>query len=145
MEQSLQSFRTFADTLQSWMADPAIAGHLSGEDQAWAAFTYSQETFDEIAQKVSSFQAANRLGALQYYLDGLLLVTVRLNTGKVVLLKASGAAGRMTVPDFHIALRAYPDLYDTWVSGLRLRPLSEQLQATDDLAHQFLQLGEHAL
>lgn len=145
VSQSQQAFRIFANALQAWMAEPAIGVHLSVEDRAWAALTYSQETFDEIAQKVTLFQQANRLPALQHYLDGLLLVSVQRNIGKVLQIKANGATGDMDIRDFHAALRAYPHLYETWVTALRLRPLGDQLRRADDVAVQLLQIGEQSL
>lgn len=126
------------------MADPAVGGRLSHEDRAWAEFTYGAQTYEEIAHKVDTFTRLGRAPALLYYLDGLLLVPIRLNVGKVLLLRADGAAGRITIPDFQAALRAEPALHETWLAALRLTD-APAAEAADALAGQLLRLGDDAL
>ena len=145
VDRSLQAYRAFAAALGAWAEDPAIGGRLSHEDRAWVWFSYSEETFEEIAHKVATFTKAGRIPALLYYLDGLLLVPIRLNVGKVLHLRSSGAAGRISTPDFQVALADEPSLYEAWVDGLRLAPPREQALRADELAGRLLLAGEAVL
>ena len=122
------------------MAAPDVAGCLSTEDQAWAAF--SAETYEEIDHKVTTFRQLERLPALLYYLDGLLYVPIRINLGKILLLRSSGAVGRISISDFHVALRAEPRLFGTWVTALRLGSPRDQARDADGLTAQLLDIGE---
>ncbi len=142
VDTSLQAYRVFADALKGWMAAPDVAGRLSTEDQAWAAFTYGAETYEEIDHKVTTFGQLQRLPALLYYLDGLLYVPIRINLGKILLLRSSGAVGRISIPDFHVALRAEPRLFETWVSALRLGSPCQQALNADELTAHLLDIGE---
>ncbi len=145
LDRSLQAYRAFADALKAWVADPDVGGRLSQEDLAWAEFTYGPQTYEEIFHKVATFTKLGRITALQYYLDGLLQVPIRLNVGKILLLRSSGTAGRMSIPEFHVALRAEPRLFEEWVTALRLGSPYAQAQEADALAERLLHVGEVAL
>lgn len=145
VDRSLQAYRAFADALKGWVADPDVVGRLSQEDLAWSEFTYGPQTYEEIFHKVAAFTKLGRLPALQYYLDGLLQVPVRLNVGKILLLRSSGTAGRISIPDFHVALHAEPGLFKEWVVALRLGSSYAQAQEAGALADRLLHVGELAL
>ena len=140
---ALAAYLTLAETLRRWMADPALAGQFSGEDRAWADFTYAEETYDEIAHKVGACMAFGRIRALQYYLDSLLLITAGANLSKVLALRATGSARRLPVTEFHAALRAEPELFTAWVDGLRLG--EPEARGTDALIGRLIGVGEAAL
>jgi predicted nucleotidyltransferase len=144
-ERSLRAYRMFADALRTWVADPHVGGRLSREDLAWAEFTYGEQTYEEIYHKVATFKNHGRTPALLYYLDGLLQVPIRLNIGKIFLLRSTGAAGRMSLPDFQVALRAEPALMEAWVSALRLVSPHNHARSADELAAELLRVGESAL
>ncbi len=141
-DRSRRAYDAFANALRGWMADHHIRERLSQEDLAWAEFTYGEQTYEEIHHKVAALQQPGRTPRLLYYLDGLLMVPIRINVGKIFLLRATGAAGRMSIPDFQVALRAELALYEHWVSGLRLGSLRNRVQEADDLAAQLLGLGD---
>ncbi len=145
VDRSLRAYQAFAEALRAGGDDPAIGGRLSQEDRAWVRFSYSEETFEEIAHKVATFTRAGRIPALLFYLDGLLLVPIRLNVGKVLLLRSSGAAGRISTPDFQVALADEPGLYAAWVEALRLVPPHQQAFRADELTGRLLDAGEAAL
>lgn len=138
---SRRAYDAFAQALRGWMADPGVAGRMSGEDIAWAEFTYGRQTYEEIEHKVTAFRALGRIPALLYYLDGQLMVPIRINVGKVFLLRSAGASGRIAIPDFQIALKAEPALYGRWVSALRLAGLRERLVEAEDLTKSILRAG----
>lgn len=141
VEQSLRSYDAFAGALKAWVADPAVGGNLSPEDLAWASFTYEAQTYEEINHKVDGFTRRGRLSALLFYLDGLLLVPVRMNVSKVLLLQATGASGIMPIPEFHVALHEHPVLYDAWVTALRLSPEQDRAREADSIAVELLAIG----
>jgi hypothetical protein len=142
---SLHAYRVFAENLKRWMDDPTLAGRLSQEDAAWAVFTWCDETFEEIAHKVDTFSALGRLQALQYYLDGLLTVPVRINFGKLFRLRATGESGRLSIPEFHAALREEPALSIEWHEALRLDGAASDIQLAERLVGQLHAAGEAAL
>jgi len=117
---ALEAYVSLAEGLRAWMAEPQVAAGMSGEDRAWAEFTYGEETYDEIAHKVEAFLGLGRVGPLQYYLDGLLLVPARLNLSKVFALRATGTAKALSAVEFHAALAGEAALFRAWVEGLRL-------------------------
>ena len=139
---SLRAYRAFADALKRWMDDPSLAGRLSAEDVAWAVFTWCDETYEEIDHKVESFTALDRLPTLQYYLDGMLTVPVRINFGKLFRLRATGESGRLSIAEFHAALREEPDLLAEWTDALRLQSTTSALRASDELVRELLTTGK---
>lgn len=134
---SLNVYRQFADTMISWLADPAIHSGLPAADHAWAVLTHAPETYAEIDHKVGTLPPVGRMAALQFYLDGLLTTVIRMNVGKVVRLRAGGTARIPTVSEFHRALHTESDLLRAWVAALRLEHLAarlpEALTLTDTL------------
>jgi len=94
---------------------------------------------------VGVLRRQGRLPALLGYLDGLLLVPVRINVGKMFLLRSSGTAGRMAIPDFQVALQQEPVLYDEWIAALRLSARRGLVRVADDLAGLLLEIGMSAL
>jgi len=94
---------------------------------------------------VETFTALGRLPTLQYYLDGLLTVPVRINFGKLFRLRATGQSGRLSIPEFHAALRDEPALLAEWVEALRLEGQPAALREADHLAGTLLAAGEAAL
>lgn len=142
IDASVETYRCFADALRLWMDDPAVTSRLSAEDHAWATFTYADETYAEIALKVEMFRKAGRLAALQYYLDGMLQVPIRMNAGKVLKLRATGTAGIPSLPEFQRALEAEPELRDAWIVGLRLSPPYDWTDEADALAEQMLAVAK---
>jgi hypothetical protein len=117
---------------------------MSGEDIAWAEFTYGRQTYEEIEHKAAAFRALGRIPALLYYLDGQLMVPIRINVGKVFLLRSTGASGRIAIPEFQLALKDEPSLYGHWVSALRLHALRERLSEAEDLMEELLRAGDAA-
>lgn len=120
VEQGLRSYRTIAEALRIWMAEPQIADGLGPEHVAWAEFTYSPETYAEFDHKVNGLTRNGRTADALLYVDGLLRVPLRINTSKVFRLRESGRPDRKTIPDFQLALKNEPDLYHAWITGLRL-------------------------
>ena len=57
---SLGAYAALAEGLRRRMADPAVGPRLSAEDRAWAEFTYSDETYEEVAGKVDAFLRLGR-------------------------------------------------------------------------------------
>ncbi len=141
---SRRAYDAFAEALRGWMADPDVSGRMSGEDIAWAEFTYGRQTYEEIEHKVTAFRALGRIPALLYYLDGQLMVPIRINVGKLFLLRSTGASGRISIPDFQLALKDEPALYEQWVSALRLDTLRVRLPEVEDLAEELLRAGDAA-
>lgn|GEM_PF-4643258 len=116
----LSAYATLAEALRRWMSEPEVATGMSGEDRAWAAFTYGAETYDEIADKVNAFLDLGRVRALQFYLDCLLLVPARMNLSKVFAWRATATAKVLPAVEFHAVLRGDEGLFRAWVDGLRL-------------------------
>lgn len=139
---SRRAYDAFAEALRGWMADPGVSGRMSGEDIAWAEFTYGRQTYEEIEHKVTAFGTLGRIPALLYYLDGQLMVPIRINVGKVFLLRSTGAAGRIAIPEFQVALKDEPALYEHWVSALRLGALRGRLPEAEDLTGRLLRSGD---
>ncbi len=127
------------------MQDPAVAGQLSHEDLAWATFTYEPRTYEEIFHKVAVYRRLGHLPALLFYLDGLLTVPIRLNVGKILLVRTQGASGLISLPDFQRALRAEPALLAEWIAALRLDIVASRVQEADELTARLLAAGEAAL
>lgn len=117
---ALAGYVALAEGLRARIADPAVGPRLSAEDRAWAEFTSSDETYEEIARKVDAFLWLGRTRTLQHYLDAMLLVPARMNRSKVYALRATGAARVLGAAEFHAALRADGDLFGAWCAGLRL-------------------------
>ena len=141
---SLRAYAAFADALKSWVEDPSLGGRLSVEDQAWAEFTYGPHAYEELGHKVSVLTLEGRVPVLLSYLDGLLLVPVRINIGKMLALRTTGTAAWMTIPEFHGALSQEAHLYQEWIAALRLSPLPQQISTADDLARRLLEIGRAA-
>jgi hypothetical protein len=139
---SRRAYRRCAGALADWLADPAIRDGLPAADRAWAAFTSTPETYAEMAHKVAVLPPLGRGADLQFYLDGTLTTVIRMNLGKVVRLRAGAGAGIPTIPEFHLALRAEPGLYDAWVGALRLDALAARLPEALALVDDLLARGE---
>ncbi len=142
---SRRAYDAFAEALRNWMKDPDVSGRMSAEDIAWAEFTYGPQTYEEIEHKVAAFRALSRIPALLYYLDGQLMVPIRINVGKVFLLRSTGATGRISTPDFQAALKDEPTLYGEWVSALRIGALPERLPEAEELTKRLLGSGDAAV
>lgn len=140
---SLHAYDAFAAAIKRWTHDPAIESRLSQEDLAWARHTYEKQ--EEITHKVADFTQTKRLPTLLYYLDGLFQVPICMQTGKIFQLRANGNAGRMTVPDFLVALRQEPALYDEWIAALRLSTERDHVLEVLNLTRQLLKVGKTAL
>jgi len=138
---SLNVYRQFADTMISWLADPAIHSGLPAADHAWAVLTHAPETYAEIDHKVGTLPPVGRMAALQFYLDGLLTTVIRMNVGKVVRLRAGGTARIPTVSEFHRALHTESDLLRAWVAALRLEHLAARLPEALTLTDTLLAAG----
>ena len=141
---SLRAYAAFADALKRWVEDPSIGELLLVEDQAWAEFTYGPHAYEELGHKVSVLTLEGRVPVLLSYLDGLLLVPVRINIGKMLALRTTGTAAWMTIPEFHGALPQEAHLYQEWIAALRLSPLPQQISTADDLARRLLEIGRAA-
>ena len=70
---------------------------------------------------------------------------VRINVGKMFLLRSSGTAGRMAIADFQVALQQEPVLHHEWIAALRLSARRDRVCEADDLAGQLLEIGMSAL
>jgi hypothetical protein len=119
-ERGMRAFHTFAEALRDWVADPAVAAALPAEDHAWAAFTYADETYEEIEHKLGVLRADGRHAQMAVYVDGLLVTPIRMNAGKILNLRHNGTVERPSTIDFHQMLRSEPRLFDEWTAGLRL-------------------------
>ena len=144
-ELSRGAYDAFAGALRAWVADPAVGGRLSAEDLAWAEFTYGAQTYEEIGHKAAAFRALGRIPALLYYLDGQMMVPIRINVGKVFLLRSTGAPGRMPIPEFQLALKDEPALYGEWVSALRLGGLRGRSSEAEELVRGLVRAGDAAI
>ena len=121
VRRGLEGYAALAEALRGWMRDDAVAQALPPEDAAWAECTYGQETYDEIGHKVAAFLRTGRTPDAVYYLDCLLLVTARMNLGKVLMLRAEGSPHIPAPEEFHSVLRGgEPALFQAWVRALRL-------------------------
>ncbi|MGH3491252.1 MAG: hypothetical protein ACRDP8_25450, partial [Actinopolymorphaceae bacterium] len=90
------------------------------EDRAWAEFTYADETYEEVAHKLTVLGEAGRYAQMTAYVDGLLVTPIRMNAGKILSLRCNGTVERPSTIDFHQLLRGEPRLFDEWTAGLRL-------------------------
>ncbi len=144
-QRNVGAYRAFAEALKSWVEDPDIAGGLSQEDLAWTAFAYGEQSFEEIEHKVRIFQRQGRTPTLLYYLDGQLMVPIRIPASKILALRSTGEASRMSIPEFQVALRREPDLYDQWISALRLHPSADRVREAGELVGALLQSGDIAV
>lgn len=108
-------------------------------------FTWCDETYEEIAHQVDTFTRLGRTQTLQHYLDGMLQVPVRINAGKVFLLRATGQPARMTIADFHLALRDEPALYAEWIQALRQDSNRAGVEEADVLVSKLIAIGEAAI
>jgi hypothetical protein len=144
-ERSRVAYDTFAEALRRWMAQPEVSGRLSLEDLAWAEFTYGTQTYEEIEHKTEAFRQLGRIPALLYYLDGLLMVPIRMNVGKIFALRSTGTATRISIPEVQIALKAEPNLYAEWVLALRLNAIVDRFGEADDVTRALLAAGDAAL
>ncbi len=143
VDRSLQAYEVFATTLKRWVKDSDIGKRLSQEDLAWARHTYEKQ--EEITYKVAAFTQVKRLPSLLYYLDGLFQVPIRIQFSKIFSLQAGNSAERMTIPDFQVALRQEPALYNEWIAALRLSAEQNQVLEVTNLAAQALSIGKAAL
>ena len=119
-QRGLDAYHVIAEALRGWVDDPVVATALGPEHVAWAKFTYAAESYDELDQKVGALLRANRQPEALAYVDGLLKVPLRMNVGKVLNFRSRGSTDRLSVADFHVALRSEPSLYRHWVEALRL-------------------------
>ncbi len=143
VDRSLHAYNAFATAIKRWTHEPAIESCLSQEDLAWARHTYEKQ--EEITYKVAEFTRTKRLPALLYYLDGLFQIPICLQTGKLFQLRSAGKAERMTLPDFLVALRQEPALYDEWIAALRLSTERDHVLETLNLTRLLLKIGKTAL
>jgi hypothetical protein len=143
VDRSLRAYDVFANAIRRWVRDPVIESRISQEDLAWAHHTTEKQ--EEIAPKVAGFTRIKRLPALLYYLDGLFQVPICIQVGKIFQLRLNGKAERMAVPDFLIALRQEPVLYDEWIAALRLSTERDQVLEALNLTRQLLSVGKAAL
>jgi hypothetical protein len=143
VERSLRAYNAFADAIKLWVRDPVIESRISQEDLAWAHHTTEKQ--EEIVPKVAAFTRTNRLPALLYYLDGLFQVPICIQVGKIFQLRSTGKAERMTIPDFIVALRQEPALYDEWIAALRLSAERDRVLDALNLTRQLLNVGKVAL
>ncbi|GAA5030443.1 hypothetical protein GCM10023317_80390 [Actinopolymorpha pittospori] len=130
----VETFHVLAEALRGWMADPEVAGQLRPEDVAWAAFTYADETYEEVAHKVAAMRGAGRSAALAAYVDGLLKTPLRMNLGKVLNLRLTGSSQILSITEFHLALRRETELFEHWCRGLRLPANRAEIAAALELA-----------
>lgn len=119
-EQGMRCYNAFADALRAWMSDPRVVEALRPEDHAWAAFTYADETYEEIDHKLTALRRTERTAEMLAYVDGLLKTPIRMNVGKVLNLRLHGTSEIPSITDFHKFLEHEPILYERWVSALRL-------------------------
>ena len=129
-----EAFRVLAEALRGWMSDPELVREMGPEHVAWAAFTYADETYEEIAQKVAAMRGSGRAADLASYLDGLLKVPIRMNLSKVLNLRLNGSLDMLRVAEFHQALRAEPALFEYWRRGLRLPAAHAEVTAALEVA-----------
>lgn len=144
-EQGLRSYSAFADVLRDWVSDAELAKRLGPEDLAWATFTYAEQTYEEINHKCGAFRKAERFADLAFYVDGLLKTPIRMNTSKILNLSLTGSTERMSIPEFHLALRGHPDLFNQWVAGLRLQGDSLDIAEADELTLHLLNATQRLL
>lgn len=140
-ELGLRSYRRIAERLREWMADPHVAHGLGPEHLAWAEFTYSGETYAEFDQKVTALTRDGHAAEAVLYVDGLLKVPLRINTSNVFGFHRTGCPERLSIPDFQLALKTEPDLYDAWIAGLRLEGDRNDVLETIDVAREILTLN----
>lgn len=140
-EVGLESYRTIAERLREWLADPQVARGLGPEHVAWAEFTYSAQTYTEFEHKVTALTHSGRTAEGVLYVDGLLRVPLRINTSKVFGFRQTGRPKRLSIPDFHLALKAEPDLYRAWIAGLRLDGDRDDVLETIEVAREILTLN----
>ena len=130
------AFRVLAEALRGWMSDPGLVREMGPEHVAWAAFTYADETYEEITHKVAAMRSTGRAADLASYLDGLLKVPIRMNLSKVLNLRLNGSLHVLRVAEFHQALRGEPELFEYWRRGLRLPADRAEVTATVEVAAQ---------
>jgi predicted nucleotidyltransferase len=143
VDRSLRAYDAFAAAIKHWTHDPAIESRLSQEDLAWARHTYEKQ--EEITHKVADFTQTKRLSALLYYLDGLFQVPICMQVGKIFQLRSTGKAEFLSIPDFLVALRQEPVLYDEWIAALRLSTERDRVLEVLNLTRQLLKVGRTAL
>ncbi len=144
-ERNVRAYNAFAEALKRWVEEPEISGRLSQEDLAWAAFAYGEQSSEEIQHKVATFTRLGRIPTLLYYLDGQLMVPIRISVSRIFSLRSRGIAERMPLADFQVTLREEPELYEHWVSALRLDPSQERTREADELTGELLRVGEATL
>lgn len=138
-ELGVDRFHALAEALRAWMAEPDVARQLAPEDVAWAAFTYADETYEEVAHKVTAMRGAGRAATMAAYVDGLLRTPIRMNLSKVLNLRLTGSSQRLSVSEFHLALRTEPELFEHWCRGLRLPADRHEITAALELAEDLLE------
>nr|WP_092888446.1 nucleotidyltransferase domain-containing protein [Actinopolymorpha cephalotaxi] len=131
-----ESFGVLAEALRGWMTDAELVREMGPEHVAWAAFSYADQTYEEIAHKVAAMRATGRAADLASYLDGLLKVPIRMNLSKVVNLRLHGSLDVLGVAEFHQALRSEPALFESWCRGLRLPATRADVTAALEVAAQ---------
>ncbi|MFD1675748.1 nucleotidyltransferase domain-containing protein [Alicyclobacillus fodiniaquatilis] len=139
----ITGYYTLAEALKTEMMRPTRSQRLSATDQAWAAFTYATSTYHEMADKVDKMLAAERVEALQFYLQSQILGPARINFGKLYALDMFGSVRRLTPLEFFAGIRSDTALSEAWVKGIGLNTLhGKEIPA---LARHFLQLGQVVL
>ncbi|WP_165423757.1 nucleotidyltransferase domain-containing protein [Ktedonosporobacter rubrisoli] len=145
IQKSRDAYDLCAEALKHWVEHTEIGNLLSVEDRAWAQHVYGQLTYEEIEHKVTSLREQKRLPALLYYLDGLLQIPIRIDIGNIFLLRTKGSSGRMSLPDFMLALRQEPALYKAWTEALRFPDNPKYILEISELATQLLNVGHAAV
>ncbi|MEQ7124416.1 nucleotidyltransferase domain-containing protein [Actinopolymorpha sp. B11F2] len=119
-DRGMRAFHAFAEALRGWVAEPAVAAAMPAEDRAWAAFTYADETYEEVGHKLAVLRETGRYAEMAAYVDGLLVTPIRMNAGKILNLRGKGVVERPSTIEFHEMLRSEPLLFKEWAVGLRL-------------------------
>ncbi len=143
----ITAYYILAEALKTQMMRASQAQSLSATDQAWAAFTFSPSTYQEMAAKVDKMLAVDRAQALQFYLQCLLLGPIRINFGRLYALDLFGSVRKLTPLEFFEGIRSDLTLSSAWVTGLGLHTQDNRTDSEPvlELVRHLLSLGHSLL
>jgi hypothetical protein len=147
---SVARSRAALGTLFAWVRDavedPAVVRVADPEHVQWARFTCGEDVIEEVDEKLAAGARRGRWTALQFYLDGKLVVQTTLSLTTVLRARRCDPGRRESWAQFCALLREdEPELFDLWAGALRLGADPAAAAAADRLAGELLAIGEQHL